>query len=63
MNWSFMNSEMRFTTSTSLYEVKARLAAKHGLMADLRVSLSVLRAPQDTGSGSVLPCDDDWAVR
>ena len=39
MNWSFMDSEIRVRTSSSLFELKAKLAAKHGAMVDLRVRL------------------------
>jgi len=39
MNWSFMDSELRVRTSSSLYEIKAKLAAKHGAMVDLRVRI------------------------
>ena len=49
MNWSFMDSEVRVRTNCSLYELKAKLAAKHGAMVDLRVntlkSFACMNAP------------------
>ena len=38
MNWSFMNSELRVKSECTVYELKMKLAAKHGAMKDLKAS-------------------------